>query len=484
MYKSQENIVWYVEDERFIYHYFLAVYGNEAWAEFSPNNQWREWCLMIYGRRYDLKRAVGPRTQCRIRRFHDFHLVRPSIWPFFLSIVLFFTALATVSFFHKGHFLEVFGGIVMILYCLYGWWGDVIYESLSSHTARIKKGIAIGMILFILSEIMFFFSFFWAFFHVSLSPAIELGCVWPPVGLQHLVIKPFGAPLANTLILILSGFTVTCAHHSLRYYSKLQRKFCKLADIEANNIYMYGLLKALLNKVSLEKFTKVFPVTNETIFYTARRFFTVVQLFFVMFFSTKNRIALFLLARLVGNEKSMLITLKYLVATLALGLIFTFFQVEEYVHSPICISDGVYGSTFYMLTGFHGFHVIVGTIFLAVCFVRLLRKNFSFVKFIGFDCAIWYWHFVDVVWLFLFGVIYVWGNQFQAVLDFDIIFPIADYAAPIQYDFQDSATLAADGIMDLHDYIMFYLLWILGLVTWLLGATVYEYKNKTHNISL
>jgi len=96
--------------------------------------------------------------------------------------------------------------------------------------------------------------------------------------------------------------------------------------------------------------------------------------------------------------------------TLALGLIFTAVQYWEYKHAPFTISDGVYGSTFYMATGFHGFHVIIGTIFIAVGYIRFLLKHFSLEHHFGFEAAAWYWHFVDVVWLFLFISIYWWGS--------------------------------------------------------------------------
>jgi cytochrome c oxidase subunit 3 len=179
------------------------------------------------------------------------------------------------------------------------------------------------MLLFILSEIMFFFSFFWAFFHVSINPSVAIGGVWPPAGLT--VISPWGVPLLNTIILLSSGASITWAHHSL----------------------------------------------------------------------------------LSGDKKD---TSLALVLTVLLAIIFTGLQAFEYLSSPFYISDGVYGSTFYMTTGFHGFHVLIGTCFLIVCFVRLYYDHFTTESHIGFECAAWYWHFVDVVWLFLFITIYWWGS--------------------------------------------------------------------------
>ena len=99
-----------------------------------------------------------------------------------------------------------------------------------------------------------------------------------------------------------------------------------------------------------------------------------------------------------------------LVLTVFLGFIFTCFQAYEYHHATFTIDGNIYGSTFYMATGFHGFHVIVGTIFLAVCLFRSMRGHSNSEHHFGFEAAAWYWHFVDVVWLFLFAAIYIWGS--------------------------------------------------------------------------
>jgi cytochrome c oxidase subunit III len=106
-----------------------------------------------------------------------------------------------------------------------------------------------------------------------------------------------------------------------------------------------------------------------------------------------------------------------LIATVALGALFTLVQAYEYAHAPFAFNgaDGrtgnIYGSTFFMATGFHGFHVLIGTIFLAVCLFRALKGDFTPKQHFGFEAAAWYWHFVDVVWLFLFACIYIWGNH-------------------------------------------------------------------------
>ncbi len=96
--------------------------------------------------------------------------------------------------------------------------------------------------------------------------------------------------------------------------------------------------------------------------------------------------------------------------TVALGAIFSVVQVYEYAHAAFAFSGNIYGATFFMATGFHGFHVFVGTIFLLVCLVRAINGGFTPQKHFGFEAAAWYWHFVDVVWLFLFACVYVWGG--------------------------------------------------------------------------
>ncbi|HTN11248.1 MAG TPA: cytochrome c oxidase subunit 3, partial [Acetobacteraceae bacterium] len=195
------------------------------------------------------------------------------------------------------------------------------------HTPVVRLGLRYGMALFICSEVMFFVAFFWAFFHFALFPEHVLGvtgaAVWPPAGVE--TFDPFHLPFLNTMILLLSGCTVTWAHHSL----------------------LEGDRKGLLTGLAL---------------------------------------------------------------TVLLGLSFTFFQVVEYTHAPFHLWGGVYPGVFFLATGFHGFHVIVGTLFLIVCYFRAVGGGFTPSRHFGFEAAAWYWHFVDVVWLFLFICIYWWGH--------------------------------------------------------------------------
>ncbi len=313
---------------------------------------------------------------------HDYHLVNPSPWPIVGSIAAAAMMIGAVAWMHSGPnepglvlgppgadgrpFFALTGnwlfflGLAGILVTMAGWWREMIRESLrGENTATVVRlGLRYGMVLFIASEVMFFAAWFWAFFGAALFPdardAILLtdgaqmlnlngdpaflgndarqhftGGVWPPVGIEPL--SAWGLPLINTLILLLSGTTVTWAHHAV--------------------------------------------VTND--------------------------------------QKGLI---QGLIVTIVLGAFFTFLQFVEYREALTLdmfkfSGGGIYGASFFMATGFHGLHVIIGTIFLTVCLFRALAGHFTPDRHFGFEAAAWYWHFVDVVWLFLFAFVYVLGNQ-------------------------------------------------------------------------
>ena len=266
---------------------------------------------------------------------HPFHLVSPSPWPIIMAFSLLLLSLGAVMFIHEytfGKFI-MSSGILLVIYCACSWWKDVIIEGVDGrcHTNKVRAGLRIGMSLFILSEMMFFFAFFFSYFSASLFPAGLLEGVWvvakgswPPAGIK--TFDPWDIPFLNTLILLLSGTTVTWAHHAIEH------------NEQKNSVTAIGL-------------------------------------------------------------------------TVILGISFSLFQAYEYHHATFKISDGIYGANFYLATGFHGLHVIIGTIFLAVCYFRALKGHFVKGKgHLGFEFAAWYWHFVDVVWLFLFVFVYVFGR--------------------------------------------------------------------------
>jgi cytochrome c oxidase subunit III len=279
-------------------------------------------------------------------KHHDYHLVDPSPWPFIGSVGALVTAIGGVAYMQylKGGDFPFFGinlanpwlffiGLAIVIYTMYSWWSDTIKEAHEGHHTRVVSlHLRYGMIMFIASEVMFFVAWFWAFFDASLFPdevhqvmrTEFTGGVWPPKGVE--VLDPFHLPLYNTIILLLSGTTVTWAHHALLH-----------------------------------------------------------------------------------NDRNGLVL--GLVLTVALGVLFSMVQAYEYIHAPFGFKDSIYGATFFMATGFHGFHVFIGTIFLLVCLLRAMRGDFTPKQHFGFEAAAWYWHFVDVVWLFLFACVYVWASS-------------------------------------------------------------------------
>jgi cytochrome c oxidase subunit 3 len=302
---------------------------------------------------------------------HDYHLLDPSPWPLTASLSAFITAVGTIIWLRSmGEGAQgLFGiqgpwvfamGFAGLAGTAFMWWRDCIIEAnRGDHTPVVQLHLRYGIILFIASEVMFFVAWFWAYFDFSLFPndvhTIEnmkeavgmvqrnelFGGQWPPVPVEATdatipatgapaggffkgTFDPWGIPLVNTLILLLSGCTVTWAHHAL-----------------------------------------------------------------------------------LKNDRRGLVL--GLIVTVVLGLIFTGFQAYEYMHAAFSFGGHSYGAAFFMATGFHGAHVIIGTIFLFVCLVRATRGAFKPEQHFGFEAAAWYWHFVDVVWLFLFASIYVWG---------------------------------------------------------------------------
>ncbi len=257
---------------------------------------------------------------------HPYHLVNPSPWPLTTSLGVLVAAVGAILFMRDINAWVFAAGMIMILASLIGWWKDVFKEGDidREHTPQVQRGLKIGMALFIVSEVMFFGGFFWSYFHASFNPTEVTGGVWPPKGLN--LIDPFDLPYLNTLILLLSGTTVTWAHHAL----------------------------------------------------------------------------------LDADRKS---TLQGLGITILLGLVFSCVQIFEYMHATFAFKGGIYPSNFYMATGFHGAHVLMGTIFLIVCWFRVLNNKMTISHHISFEAAAWYWHFVDVVWLFLFVSIYWMGYQ-------------------------------------------------------------------------
>nr|YP_009987510.1 cytochrome c oxidase subunit III [Bambusiphaga taibaishana]QBZ37970.1 cytochrome c oxidase subunit III [Bambusiphaga taibaishana] len=256
---------------------------------------------------------------------HPFHLVTNSPWPIMLSFSILNLMMSSIMMFYKKNFWFLTFSMLILFMNLYQWWRDVKRESSlkGDHTNIVKKMIKMGMIMFITSEVMFFFSFFWGFFHSSLSPSIEMGLKWPPKGID--TFNPMEIPLLNTIILISSGASITWAHQSI-----------------------------LSNKLKQ--------------------------------------------------------SIKSLMITILLSIYFTSLQWIEYKNSSFTITDSVYGSSFFLTTGFHGLHVLMGTIFILTAMESILMMKSNKFNHLSLELSAWYWHFVDVVWLFLYLILYWWNK--------------------------------------------------------------------------
>lgn len=245
---------------------------------------------------------------------NGYHLVDYSPWPLYSSISLLTIVL--------GDYLILNLGILLLI--VFQWFRDIIRESeLGYHTKIVKKGLLIGFICFLLSEIFLFFSFFWTFFHSSLLSNIELALQWPPLG----IITPstWGLPLLGSLLLLISGFILTVSHHSI----------------------------------------------------------------------------------ILGIKSK---TINYLILSIILGIFFIIIQTIEYFYTTFTITDSIFGNIFFITTGLHGLHVICGVLYLTINLIRILQDKLTIEHHLGFEFAIYYWHLVDIVWLFVFVSYYWWGS--------------------------------------------------------------------------
>jgi len=258
---------------------------------------------------------------------HGNHIVEPSLWPIITSFSLFgfLYVLALTSHGYIGNPIFVILNILTLFFSIILWTKDVVIEStfLGDHTLKVRKGIIMAYLLFLLTEILFFVGIFWAYIHSSMGPTVEIGSMWPPIDI--ISIGPLELPLFNTIILLSSGATITYSHHSLL----------------ANNYS--GAVNGLL-------------------------------------------------------------------ITIILAILFIICQYLEYYFSTFTISDGVYGSCFYLGTGWHGGHMIVGCISLIYCFLLMINYHYTSNHHVGYECTIYLWHVLDLVWLILYVLFYFWGS--------------------------------------------------------------------------
>nr|AGN73940.1 cytochrome c oxidase subunit III [Aphis glycines]AGW80615.1 cytochrome oxidase subunit III [Aphis glycines] len=254
-----------------------------------------------------------------------YFILNLSPWPILMAFNTFNLMISNIMTMNFKFNLILLINFLMIIMISMLWWRDVIRESTfqGNHNFFIMNLIKFSMILFIISEMFLFISFFWNFLHNSLAPSIELGLNWPPKNISFF--NPLLIPLLNTIILLTSSFTITLTH-----------------------------------------------------FY------------------------------LLNNSKKK--TIIFMNLTIILSIYFLMLQMLEYNQATFTFSDSIFGSSFYMATGFHGLHVIIGTIFLMTNLMRMLKLHFSFIHHIKFELAAWYWHFIDIIWLFLYMTFYWWNN--------------------------------------------------------------------------
>nr|DBA43707.1 TPA_asm: COX3 [Bombus melanurus] len=260
-----------------------------------------------------------------MKKNFPFHMVTISPWPIIVSLNLMNLLMSIILWIYMNNLMIMIFNLLNLLLSMLMWFRDIVRESTfqGMHTMYIMLMLKFSMIMFIVSELFFFISFFWTFFHNSISPSIEINLMWPPKMIKFF--NPFEIPLLNSIILIMSGFTVTLSHYNL----------------------------------------------------------------------------------LNNNMKSSLMTLSM---TIILGIYFNIMQIFEYYNSFFCINDSIYGSIFFLSTGFHGIHVLMGTLMLMYSLIRMLNNHFSSIHHINFEFSIWYWHFVDVIWLFIYMFYYILMN--------------------------------------------------------------------------
>ena len=258
---------------------------------------------------------------------HPYHIVNFSPWPFMVSISVLYLIISFLMILQNksGRYILFWLAFTFLNICIYNWIMEIINEGVyrGEHTKKVQNLLLYGFILFVISEISIFTSLFFSFFYNSLIPSVELGCDWPPLGIS--ILNPDSIPLYNTMLLYVSGITITISQNYINKKNK-----------------------------------------DESLF--------------------------------------------FLFITIFLGTLFSIHQYLEYLWANFTISDSIYSTCFYILTGFHGLHVIIGSILLLVSLIRLIFNQFIYNNPIGLNTSAIYWHFVDYVWLVLYGALYCWGS--------------------------------------------------------------------------
>jgi len=285
---------------------------------------------------------------------HDaniYYVPHGSRWPVFASVALFITMFGLASWMNDASYGKptFFVGAVILLGILFKWFADVILESISGYyNKQVDTSFRMGMVWFIFSEVMFFAAFFGALFYARQFALPHLGGDASRIMTNELLWQGFSAAWPSNGPGAIGG--------------------------QYQIIPPWGL-----------------PLLNTLILLTSGVTITIAHH-----------------ALKAGHRKQLLL---FLGLTVLLGATFLYFQAEEYIHAykelNLTLGSGIYGSTFFMLTGFHGAHVTLGTIMLIIIWLRCARGHFKKDDHFAFEAVAWYWHFVDVVWLGLFLFVYV-----------------------------------------------------------------------------
>jgi len=282
----------------------------------------------------------------------NYYIPEPSKWPLVGTLALFVTVIGAVNTIHAGELNLLLGiGLALVIYMMFGWFSAVIEESMgNNYNAQVDRSFRIGMMWFIFSEVMFFAAFFGALFY-----ARQLAMPWLGGAGNNAATHEFLWPAFEAVWPILTNpdnAAITAPKEAMG----------------ASGLPAYNTALLLTSSVTL------------TWAHHALR---------------------------KGNRAQLNIGLAI---TVLLGAAFLVLQVEEYIHAyqvlGLTLDSGIYGSTFFMLTGFHGFHVTMGATMLTVMLIRCLKGHFSSDNHFGFEAVAWYWHFVDVVWLGLYIFVY------------------------------------------------------------------------------
>lgn len=359
---------------------------------------------------------------------HRLHVVSPSPWPIYSASAAFLFVLGMILWMHGYTSTPLLCGFLALLSAFFFWFRDIIREGvyMGYHTKIVQACLRLGFVLFLVSEVMFFFGFFWALLHFTLTPSIFSGGIWPPQGIVLYFLSEnvnFPRSINTDLIKAQTPMLIRENHASTTlYYDRTDLEQAIRSQYFPENIKRPNKFYDVDNiKSSIFAKFFVFQVRPSAALYDG------VSKIFINLYSpgvliNPYKVPLLNTAILLTSGFVLTLSHSYLRTeyflpsfrsiniTILMGLGFILLQGFEYTFSGFSINDGVYGSIFYMLTGFHGFHVIVGTIFLFVCSCRMWASHFTSSNHFAFEAAAWYWHFVDVVWILLYLLLYLWPN--------------------------------------------------------------------------